>query len=106
MKRERKVRKDAWTVRALDGPLFRTHSAGCEEDRSVLAALPSRAKEKAWATRETATSYNCCSQTQTKGPGCCQVRGSDDFQDLNPTNGFLASRRQLESQRLWPIPVQ
>jgi len=41
----------------------------------------------------TATSYDCCSQTQTQGPGCCEI--NPEFGDSSTTAN--------DSKRLWPL---
>lgn len=90
----------SWVVRALEGGLFRADLA--EEDSPALTVLPAQPMAPIMFNMATVTSYDCCSQTQTKGPGCCEIRPDEQIADLR----LAAARRQLEDTRLWPIPVE
>lgn len=89
-----------WTSKALTGTIIESHINRCGEDSAVLTRLTDVSRP----TVDTAISNNCCSTTQTQGPGCCQFRAENALQ--MPVGFSFNTRRELENTRLWPIPLQ
>ncbi len=79
------ARTPSWSIDALKSGGF-----GFEKADGDAPALNLIDTTRANVAMETAVSYNCCSQTQTEGPGCCQIQPEDGWE--------MASRHQ----RLWP----
>jgi hypothetical protein len=73
-----------WSNSAIDLDLL--ERSGATADGPALTKLKGHAHQD---TMDTATSNPCCSQTQTQGPGCCQI------------NGAYSEDRRIGS-RLWP----
>lgn len=56
-----------WALNALESV-----KVGTVAERADSPAL--RRRIEAAANMSTVASYDCCSQTVTKGPGCCEIR--------------------------------
>lgn len=93
------ARHGTWTVRALDGALVSAHAPDLHDtDVPALARLSAEPAAGA-IVAATAKSYDCCSQTVTQGPGCCQITPENDFAGPSGAAEFTAARR------LWPVSV-
>ncbi|MFN9931423.1 MAG: hypothetical protein ACK55R_00425 [Cyanobacteriota bacterium] len=65
------MKKSNWAIHAIEN---------VEVDFAVNSAtpLPLERSLADWRLEATVTSYDCCSTTQTKGPGCCQIDQEDN----------------------------